>query len=183
MSFIQTIRTQTDTIIGESELEDRLHGNRPLRIKLGVDPTRPDLTFGHLVVFNKLRQFQAMGHEAILIIGDFTTLIGDPSGRSSSRPQLTREEIQNNAETYLEQAFKILDRDKTTVYYNSEWFDAMNFEDCLKLARKMTVARMLERDDFAKRYAGNTPISIIEFLYPLIQGYDSLKINADVEIG
>ena len=183
MSLIQTISINTDTIIGESELEDRLHGNRPLRIKLGVDPTRPDLTFGHLVVFNKLRQFQAMGHEAILIIGDFTTLIGDPSGRSSSRPQLTREEIRSNAETYLEQAFKVLDRDKTTVYYNSEWFDAMNFEDCLKLARKMTVARMLERDDFAKRYAGNTPISIIEFLYPLIQGYDSLKIHADVEIG
>lgn len=183
MSLIDTIRTQTDTIIGESELEDRLHGNRPLRIKLGVDPTRPDLTFGHLVVFNKLRQFQAMGHEAILIIGDFTTLIGDPSGRSSSRPQLTREEIQANAETYLEQAYKILDREKTNVHYNSEWFDEMNFEDCLKLARKMTVARMLERDDFAKRYAGNTPISIIEFLYPLIQGYDSLIINADVEIG
>ena len=183
MSLIQTISINTGTIIGESELEDRLHGNRPLRIKLGVDPTRPDLTFGHLVVFNKLRQFQAMGHEAILIIGDFTTLIGDPSGRSSSRPQLTREEIRSNAETYLDQAFKVLDRDKTTVYYNSEWFDAMNFEDCLKLARKMTVARMLERDDFAKRYAGNTPISIIEFLYPLIQGYDSLKIHADVEIG
>ena len=183
MSLIDTISTQTDTIIGESELEDRLHGNRPLRIKLGVDPTRPDLTFGHLVVFNKLRQFQAMGHEAILIIGDFTTLIGDPSGRSSSRPQLTREEIQANAETYLEQAYKILDREKTNVHYNSEWFDEMNFEDCLKLARKMTVARMLERDDFAKRYAGNTPISIIEFLYPLIQGYDSLIINADVEIG
>ena len=183
MSLVETIRTQTDTIIGESELEDRLHGNRPLRIKLGVDPTRPDLTFGHLVVFNKLRQFQVMGHEAVLIIGDFTTLIGDPSGRSSSRPQLTREEIQANAETYLEQAYKVLDREKTIVHYNSEWFDSMNFEDCLKLARKMTVARMLERDDFAKRYAGNTPISIIEFLYPLIQGYDSLVIHADVEIG
>lgn len=183
MSFIDTIRTQTDTIIGESELEDRLHGNRPLRIKLGVDPTRPDLTFGHLVVFNKLRQFQTMGHEALLIIGDFTTLIGDPSGRSSSRPQLTRGEIQANAKTYLEQAYKVLDREKTIVHYNSEWFDEMDFEDCLKLARKMTVARMLERDDFAKRYAGNTPISIIEFLYPLIQGYDSLIINADVEIG
>ncbi|CAI8283894.1 MAG: Tyrosine--tRNA ligase [Opitutia bacterium UBA7350] len=183
MSLVETIRSQTDTIIGESELEDRLHGNRPLRIKLGVDPTRPDLTFGHLVVFNKLRQFQVMGHEAILIIGDFTTLIGDPSGRSSSRPQLTREAIQANAETYLEQAYKVLDREKTIVHYNSEWFDEMNFEDCLKLARKMTVARMLERDDFSKRYAGNTPISIIEFLYPLIQGYDSLIINADVEIG
>jgi tyrosyl-tRNA synthetase len=183
MSLIETIRTNTETVIGESELEDRLHGSRPLRIKLGVDPTRPDLTFGHLVVFNKLRQFQTMGHEAILIIGDFTTLIGDPSGRSASRPQLTREEIVANAETYLEQAFEILDRKRTIVHYNSEWFDSMNFEDCLKLSRKMTVARMLERDDFAKRYAGNAPISIIEFLYPLIQGYDSLVLNADVEIG
>ena len=183
MSLIETIRTNTETVIGDTELEDRLHGNRPLRVKLGVDPTRPDLTFGHLVVFNKLRQFQDLGHEAILIIGDFTTLIGDPSGRSDTRPVLTKEEIVDNAQTYLEQAFKILDEEKTTVVYNSEWFDDMGFEDCLKLARKMTVARMLERDDFAKRYKGNVPISIIEFLYPLIQGYDSLVLNADVEIG
>ena len=183
MSLIETIRTNTETIIGDTELEDRLHGNRPLRVKLGVDPTRPDLTFGHLVVFNKLRQFQDLGHEAILIIGDFTTLIGDPSGRSDTRPVLTKEEIVDNAQTYLEQAFKILDEKMTTVVYNSEWFDDMGFEDCLKLARKMTVARMLERDDFAKRYKGNVPISIIEFLYPLIQGYDSLVLNADVEIG
>ena len=183
MSLIETIRNNTETIIGEAELEDRMHGNRPLRVKLGVDPTRPDLTFGHLVVFNKLRQFQDLGHEAVLIIGDFTTLIGDPSGRSSTRPVLTKEEIIENAETYLEQAFKILDEDKTTVVYNSEWFDKMSFEDCLKLARKMTVARMLERDDFAKRYASNAPISMIEFMYPLIQGYDSLILNADVEIG
>lgn len=183
MSLIDTIRQNTDTIIGEAELEDRMHGNRPLRVKLGVDPTRPDLTFGHLVVFNKLRQFQDLGHEAILIIGDFTTLIGDPSGRSATRPVLSSEEIQENAATYLEQAFKILDEEKTTVHYNSEWFNRMGFEDCLKLARKMTVARMLERDDFAKRYAQNAPISIIEFLYPLIQGYDSLVLNADVEIG
>ena len=183
MSLIETIRTNTETVIGETELEDRLHGNRPLRVKLGVDPTRPDLTFGHLVVFNKLRQFQDLGHEAILIIGDFTTLIGDPSGRSDTRPVLTKEEIVDNAQTYLEQAFKILDEEKTTVVYNSEWFNDMGFEDCLKLARKMTVARMLERDDFAKRYKGNVPISIIEFLYPLIQGYDSLVLNADVEIG
>ena len=183
MSLIETIRTNTDTIIGETELEDRMHGSRPLRVKLGVDPTRPDLTFGHLVVFNKIRQFQDLGHEAILIIGDFTTLIGDPSGRSSTRPVLTREEIVDNAQTYLDQAFKILDEQRTTVCYNSEWFNEMGFEDCLKLARKMTVARMLERDDFAKRYASNAPISIIEFLYPLIQGYDSLVLNADVEIG
>jgi tyrosyl-tRNA synthetase len=183
MSLIETIRTNTDTIIGEAELEDRMHGNRPLRVKLGVDPTRPDLTFGHMVVFNKLRQFQDLGHEAILIIGDFTTLIGDPSGRSSTRPALTKEEIFENAQTYLEQAFMVLDEHKTTVCYNSEWFNKMGFEDCLKLARKMTVARMLERDDFSKRYSSNAPISIIEFLYPLIQGYDSLVLNADVEIG
>ena len=183
MSLTDTIRINTETLIGETELEDRLHGNKPLRVKLGVDPTRPDLTFGHLVVFNKLRQFQDLGHEALLIIGDFTTLIGDPSGRSNTRPVLTREEIVENAQTYLDQAFKILDQKKTTVYYNSEWFDGMSFEDCLKLSRKMTVARMLERDDFAKRYASQAPISMIEFMYPLIQGYDSLVLNADVEIG
>lgn len=183
MSLIETIRTNTETVIGEAELEERLHGNRRLRVKLGVDPTRPDLTFGHLVVFNKLRQFQDLGHEAVLIIGDFTTLIGDPSGRSNTRPVLTKDEIIDNAQSYLDQAFKVLNKDKTTVYYNSEWFDKMGFEDCLKLARKMTVARMLERDDFAKRYASNAPISMIEFMYPLIQGYDSLVLNADVEIG
>jgi tyrosyl-tRNA synthetase len=183
MSLTDTIRCNTETVIGETELEDRLHGNKPLRVKLGVDPTRPDLTFGHLVVFNKLRQFQDLGHEALLIIGDFTTLIGDPSGRSNTRPVLTKEEIVENAQTYLDQAFKILDQEKTTVFYNSEWFDAMSFEDCLKLSRKMTVARMLERDDFAKRYASQAPISMIEFMYPLIQGYDSLVLNADVEIG
>jgi tyrosyl-tRNA synthetase len=183
MSIIDTIRTNTDTMIGETELEERLRGSKPLRIKLGVDPTRPDLTFGHLVVFNKLRQFQDLGHEALLIIGDFTTLIGDPSGRSSTRPVLTKEEIVENAQSYLDQAFKVLDEDKTTVFYNSEWFGKMGFEDCLKLSRKMTVARMLERDDFAKRYATQAPISIIEFLYPLIQGYDSLVLNADVELG
>lgn len=183
MSLTDTIRINTETVIGETELEDRLYGNKPLRVKLGVDPTRPDLTFGHLVVFNKLRQFQDLGHEALLIIGDFTTLIGDPSGRSNTRPVLTKEEIVENAQTYLDQAFKILDQEKTTVFYNSEWFDKMSFEDCLKLSRKMTVARMLERDDFAKRYASQAPISMIEFMYPLIQGYDSLVLNADVEIG
>ena len=183
MSLIETIGTNVDTLIGEDELEERLAGDRPLRVKLGVDPTRPDLTFGHLVVFNKLRQFQDLGHKAILIIGDFTTLIGDPTGRLDSRPVLTRDEITGNAETYLEQAFKVLDKDKTKVVYNSNWFDEMSFEDCLKLARKTTVARMLERDDFAKRYAARTPISLIEFIYPLIQGYDSLILNADVEIG
>ncbi|MAV39509.1 MAG: tyrosine--tRNA ligase [Puniceicoccaceae bacterium] len=181
--MIQKILKNTDTLIGQESLEEKLASGKPLKIKLGVDPTRPDLTFGHLVVFNKLRQFQELGHQANLIIGDFTTLIGDPSGRSSTRPVLTREAIEANAETYLEQAFKVLDKSKTVVHYNSEWFDKMQFEDCLKLARKMTVARMLERDDFAKRFASQAPISIIEFLYPLIQGYDSLVLEADVEIG
>ncbi|KAF0095962.1 MAG: tyrosyl-tRNA synthetase [Puniceicoccaceae bacterium 5H] len=165
------------------ELEKRLAEGRPLRVKLGVDPTRPDLTFGHMVVFNKLRQFQDLGHEAVLIIGDFTTLIGDPSGRSSTRPVLTKEEIEQNAQTYVEQAYQVLDRTKTSVRFNSEWFGQMGFEDCLGLARKMTVARMLERDDFHKRYHSNTPISIIEFLYPLVQGYDSVMVDADVELG
>ena len=181
--MIQTILNNTDTLIGQESLEEKLKSGRPLKIKLGVDPTRPDLTFGHLVVFNKLRQFQELGHEANLIIGDFTTLIGDPSGRSSTRPVLTKKEIKENAKTYLYQAFKILNKKKTKVHYNSEWFGGMSFEDCLQLARKMTVARMLERDDFSKRFASNAPISIIEFLYPLIQGYDSLILDADVEIG
>ena len=184
MGFLDSIKQNAETVIGGEALEARLaKSRRPLKVKLGVDPTRPDLTFGHLVVFNKLRQFQDMGHEAILIIGDFTTLIGDPSGRSATRPVLTREAIEENAATYLDQAFQILDEDRTTVRYNSEWFSEMGFEDCLKLSRKMTVARMLERDDFAKRYASNAPISIVEFLYPLIQGYDSLVLDADVEIG
>ena len=181
--MIQTILNNTDTLIGQESLEEKLKSGRPLRIKLGVDPTRPDLTFGHLVVFNKLRQFQELGHEANLIIGDFTTLIGDPTGRSSTRPVLTNDEIKENAKTYLDQAFKILKKNQTKVHYNSDWFGKMGFEDLLQLARKMTVARMLERDDFSKRFASNAPISIVEFLYPLIQGYDSLILDADVEIG
>ena len=183
MDALAHIAHNTDTIIGKESLKERLETGRPLRIKLGVDPTRPDLTFGHMVVFNKLRQFQDLGHEAILIIGDYTTLIGDPSGRSSVRPVLTKEEIQENSETYLDQAFKILIKEKTTVFHNSEWFEKMRFEDALALSRKMTVAQMLERDDFQKRYASNAPISIVEFLYPLLQGYDSVKIKADVELG
>lgn len=169
--------------VSPTELRERLALGRPLRVKLGVDPTRPDLTFGHMVVFNLLRQFQDLGHTAVLIIGDFTTLIGDPSGRSSTRPVLTREEITHNAETYLAQAFRILDRDRTEVRHNSEWFSKMSFEDCLNLARRMTVARMLERDDFSKRHAAGTPISIVEFLYPLVQGYDSIMVTADIELG
>lgn len=180
---IDSLKQNVETIIGEDQLRAKLERGKPLRIKLGVDPTRPDLTFGHMVVFNKLRQFQDYGHQACLIIGDFTTLIGDPSGRSSTRPVLSSEEIQENALTYLDQAFQVLDQKKTQVYYNSEWFGKAGFEDCLKLARKMTVARMLEREDFAQRYASHTPISIIEFLYPLIQGHDSVVLKADVELG
>lgn len=183
MKAIDVIKQNADALYGEELLLEKLASGQPLRIKLGVDPTRPDLTFGHMVVFNKLRQFQDLGHEAILIIGDFTTLIGDPSGRSSTRPVLTEEEIRENARTYIEQAYRVLDPEKTSVRFNSEWFDGMSFKDCLALARKMTVARMLERDDFSKRYTSNTPISIIEFLYPLVQGYDSVVIKADVELG
>lgn len=180
---LSILKQNVDTLINEEELLQKLGEKRPLRIKLGVDPTRPDLTFGHMVVFNKLRQFQDLGHEAILLIGDFTTQIGDPSGRSETRPVLSEAEIRDNARTYTEQAFRILDRDKTRVVFNSEWFSKMSFLDCLSLARKMTVARMLERDDFSKRHRDGTPISIIEFLYPLVQGFDSLELEADVEIG
>ncbi len=183
MDAFETLKRNATAIYSEEELRERLKTGRPLRVKLGVDPTRPDLTFGHMVVFNKLRQFQDLGHTAVLIIGDFTTLIGDPSGRSATRPILSRDEIQANAQTYVEQAYHILDREKTEVRFNSEWFDKMGFEDCLRLARQMTVARMLERDDFAKRYAAHSPISIVEFLYPLVQGYDSLMIDADIELG
>ncbi len=183
MSRMETIRFNADTVIGEEQLLERLRSGKKLRIKLGVDPTRPDLTFGHMVVFNKMKQFQDMGHECILIIGDYTAMIGDPSGRSSTRPVLTKEEVQRNAETYLDQAFLILDEYKTLVRYNSEWFAKMQFADCLDLARRMTVARMLEREDFSTRYKQNTPISIVEFLYPLIQGYDSVMLKADVELG
>ena len=183
MNFIENIKRGTETFIGEEELAQRLNQDKPLRVKLGVDPTRPDLTFGHMVVFNKLRQFQEAGHQAVLIIGDYTAMIGDPSGRSSTRPVLTKEEIEENARTYLDQAFMILDRDKTEVRFNSEWFGQMSFGDSLSLARRMTVARMLERDDFSKRYKENEPISIVEFLYPLVQGYDSVVLEADIELG
>lgn len=183
MSPIDRIRQNAENLFGEEELLEKLSSGKRLKVKLGVDPTRPDLTFGHMVVFNKLRQFQDLGHEAVLIIGDFTTLIGDPSGRSSTRPVLSEDEIRSNAETYVEQAYHILDQKKTTVRFNSEWFNEMSFKDCLGLARKMTVARMLERDDFSKRHAAGTPVSIIEFLYPLVQGYDSIMVEADVELG
>lgn len=183
MNQIDIFGQNAEVFIGAEDLKEKLAAGKRLRVKLGVDPTRPDLTFGHMVVFNKLRQFQDLGHQAVLIIGDYTACIGDPSGRSALRPVLTREEVMENAKTYLEQAFKILDESRTEVHYNSEWFGGMSFGDLLNLARKMTVARMLERDDFAKRYASKTPISIVEFLYPLVQGYDSVMIESDVELG
>ena len=174
---------RTDTFHGRAEILERLKAGKRLRVKLGVDPTRPDLTFGHMVCFNKLRQFQELGHQAVLIIGDYTTRIGDPTGRSDTRPVLTEAEIESNASTYLDQAFRILDPKKTEVRRNGEWFAKMSFLDCLRLARHMTVARLLERDDFSKRHESGTPISVVEFLYPLLQGHDSVMIDADLEIG
>jgi len=173
----------TEIVIGKDELAEKVAKGEKLRVKFGVDPTRPDLTFGHMVVFNKLKQFQDAGHEAILLIGDYTARIGDPSGRSELRPELTENEVNQNASTYLEQAFRILDKSKTTVRRNSEWFSKMSFADSLNLTRKMTVARMLERDDFKNRFDSNQPISMVEFMYPLIQGYDSVILNSDIEIG
>ncbi len=180
---VKELLINTEIVIGEEEFSDKVANGEKLKIKFGVDPTRPDLTFGHLVVFNKLKQFQDLGHEAILLIGDYTARIGDPSGRSDLRPELTEEEVNENAKTYLEQAFRIIDPEKTTVRRNSEWFSKMNFADSLALSRKMTVARMLERDDFEKRFKNNQPISMVEFMYPLIQGYDSIVLESDVEIG
>ena len=180
---IKTLLLGAETIIGKEELTEKICSGEKLKVKFGVDPTRPDLTFGHLVVLNKLKQFQDAGHAAILLIGDYTARIGDPSGRSDLRPELSQEEVEENASTYLEQAFKILDSNKTVVRRNSEWFSRMTFADALNLSRKMTVAQMLERDDFSKRFKFNQPISMIEFMYPLIQGYDSVILESDIEIG
>ena len=178
-----TLLSGTETIIGQEEIVEKISSGAKLKVKFGVDPTRPDLTFGHLVVFNKLKQFQDAGHDAILLIGDYTARIGDPSGRSDLRPELTASEVEENAETYLDQAFKVLDKSKTIVRRNSEWFSNMTFADSLNLTRKMTVAQMLERDDFSKRFKSNQPISMVEFMYPLIQGYDSVILESDIEIG
>jgi tyrosyl-tRNA synthetase len=180
---INTLLSGSETIIGKEELIEKISSGAKLKVKFGVDPTRPDLTFGHLVVFNKLKQFQDAGHDTILLIGDYTARIGDPSGRSDLRPELTASEVDENAGTYLEQAFKILDSSKTIVRRNSEWFSKMTFADALNLTRKMTVAQMLERDDFSKRFKANQPISMVEFMYPLIQGYDSVILESDIEIG
>jgi len=173
----------TQEVLVESELVKKLSRGKPLRIKAGFDPTAPDLHLGHTVLINKMRQFQNFGHEVTFLIGDFTGMIGDPTGRNATRPPLTRAQIETNAKTYQEQIFKILDRDKTRVDFNSRWFGGMNAAGLIEIAGRHTVARMLERDDFAKRYKGNQPIAIHEFLYPLVQGYDSVALKSDVELG
>lgn len=180
---LKILKENSIDFINDEEFINKLKEKKKLKIKLGVDPSRPDLHLGHAVVLKKLKQFQDLGHEVILIIGDFTARIGDPSGKSKTRPMLTKEEVIENSKSYADQAFKIIDKDKTTLRYNGEWFDKMTFEDVLKLSSKYTVARMLERDDFNNRYKSNQPISISEFLYPIAQGYDSVMIESDVEIG
>ena len=172
-----------EEIIKHEDLVARLKLGRPLRIKAGFDPTAPDLHIGHTVLLNKMRQFQDLGHEVTFLIGDFTGMIGDPTGKNVTRKPLTREDVLANAQTYSDQVFKVLDRERTTVRFNSEWFGAMSAADMIRLAAQHTVARMLERDDFAKRYAGQLPIAIHEFLYPLVQGYDSVALKCDVELG
>lgn len=180
---LDTIGRGADEILKREELEARLRAGRPLRVKAGFDPTAPDLHLGHTVLLNKMRQFQDQGHRVIFLIGDFTGMIGDPSGKNVTRKPLSREDVLANAETYAEQVFKVLDREHTEVRFNSEWFGAMSAADMIRLAGQHTVARMLERDDFAKRYAAQQPIAIHEFLYPLVQGYDSVALKADVELG
>ena len=170
-------------VLKDDELEARLALGRPLRIKAGFDPTAPDLHLGHTVLLNKMRQFQDLGHIAIFLIGDFTGMIGDPTGKNVTRKPLTRDEVLANADTYAQQVFKVLDRERTEVRFNSEWFGKMDASDMIRLAAQHTVARMLERDDFAKRYAAQQPIAIHEFLYPLVQGYDSVALECDVELG
>jgi len=173
----------TDEVLPQDGLQAKLKQGRPLIVKAGFDPTAPDLHIGHTVLINKMRQFQQLGHEVVFLIGDFTGMIGDPSGKNATRPPLSPEEIKANAETYEAQIFKILDESKTRVAFNSTWMGAMDAAGLIKLAARHTVARMLERDDFSKRYAGGQPISIHEFLYPLVQGYDSVALKADVELG
>lgn len=177
------IQSGAAQIVPEEALMEKLKRNKPLNVKLGVDPTAPDIHLGHAVPLRKLRQFQDLGHEVTLIIGDGTALIGDPSGRNTTRPQLSREQIKENAQTYVDQAFKVLDPEKTTLRYNSEWILDLNMEELLKLLSNFTVARILERDDFHNRYTSGQPISLHEFLYPVMQAYDSVVINADVELG
>ena len=180
---LREIARGAEEIIPLDELKKKLESGRQLTIKLGMDPTAPDIHLGHTVILNKLRTFQKLGHKIVLIIGDFTASIGDPSGKNSTRPELPREQIIENAKTYAEQAFKILDKGLTEIRYNSEWCEKLGAAGTIKLASKLTVARMLERDDFSKRFASQQPIAIHEFLYPLFQGYDSVAIKSDVELG
>ena len=177
------IQRGTQEILSEEDLVAKLKLGRPLRIKAGFDPTAPDLHLGHTVLINKLKHFQDLGHEIYFLIGDYTAKIGDPSGKNTTRPPLSDEQIKINAQTYAEQVFKILDKEKTKIVFNSEWFNDMSAGDMIQLSSQLTVSRMLERDDFSKRYAAQTPIAIHEFLYPLVQGYDSIALKADVELG
>src|SRR5512139_3782586 len=181
------VRRGCDELLIEAEFAHKLARSAatgvPLRCKLGLDPTAPDIHLGHTVVLNKLRQLQDLGHTVIFLIGDFTSMIGDPSGRNTMRPPLSREEIESNAKTYFEQAALVLDREKTEIRYNSEWSDPLGARGMIQLAAKYTVARMLERDDFAKRFRENTPIAMHELLYPLMQGYDSVALKSDIELG
>ncbi len=182
-AVLNKLKRGTVEIIPELELVAKLKENRPLKIKAGFDPTAPDLHLGHFILLRKLRQFQELGHEVYFLLGDFTATIGDPTGKSQTRKRLSKEEVLQNAETYSSQVFKVLDRSKTKIVYNSEWCAAMSFEEVLVLTSKYNVARLLERDDFSNRYKSGNPISLIEFMYPLIQGYDSVVMEADVELG
>src|SRR5574337_1195077 len=180
---LELIKRGADELLIEAELIEKLKSDRPLRVKAGFDPTAPDLHLGHTVLINKLRHFQELGHQVMFLIGDFTGMIGDPSGKNATRPPLSREQIMANARTYQDQVFKILDPEKTEICFNSSWMESLGSAGMIRLASRSTVARMLERDDFAKRYAANQPISIHEFLYPLCQGYDSVAMRADIELG
>jgi tyrosyl-tRNA synthetase len=180
---IEELRRGAAELLTEADLIRKLQRGRPLKVKAGFDPTAPDLHLGHTVLINKMRQFQQLGHQVIFLIGDFTGMIGDPSGKNATRPRLTPEEVRANARTYQEQIFKILDPERTVIEFNSRWFSPMTATGLIELAAKYTVARMLERDDFAKRYKSGQPIAVHEFLYPLVQGYDSVALEADVELG
>ena len=180
---LEIIKRKAVEIFSEEELDKKINSGKKLTIKLGADPSRPDLHIGHSVVLRVLKQFQDMGHEIVFVVGDFTGMIGDPSGKSKTRPALTFEETRKSAKTYLEQASKILDKDKTKILFNSEWLSKMDFEDVIKLTSKYTVARIMERDDFKNRFENNLPLSMHEQLYPLMQGYDSVHLKADIEIG
>ena len=180
---LEIIKRKAVQIFSEEDLDKKINSGKKLTIKLGADPSRPDLHIGHSVVLRVLKQFQDMGHEVVFVVGDFTGMIGDPSGKNKTRPALTFEETRKSAETYLEQATKILDKNKTRIAFNSEWLSKMNFEDVVRLASKYTVARIMERDDFKNRFENNLPLSMHELLYPLMQGYDSVELKADIEIG